>query len=164
MVFELIEDLHPDLHKLMWLVGNWHGNGHREFPGVGKHEFEQDVMFHHDGRPFIQYVSQSWITDSAGERTGPGEIESGFLLPKEEEGEIELVLSTYEGYGGALLGRVDGPRIEMATKWQARPESETEYTEQRMYGLVDSELMYAIDRETPFAELQSYAWGRLRRV
>lgn len=162
-VFTLIEDLHPDLNPLMWLVGNWHGNGRVTPPGAEEYPIEQDVMFHHDGRAFLQYVSQSWVTDDAGERERPDAVESGFLLVG-AEGELELVLSTFEGYGGALLGRVDGPRMEFATKWQARPETRPEYTEHRLYGLVESDLMYAIDREGPDRPQQSYAWGRLRRV
>ena len=163
MVFELIDDLHPDLNPLMWLVGNWHGNGRCAYPGVEEFAYEEDVVLHHDGRPFLHYMSQTWVTDDDGERTGPGAIETGFVLPK-GEGEIELLLSQETGYGTALLGRVDGPRLEFVTKWQARPEDAGEYTEQRMYGLVESDLMYATDRQTPLSPMQSYAWGRLRRA
>lgn len=163
MPFELIDDLHPDLNPLMWLVGNWHGNGRCAFPGVEEYTFEEDVVFHHDGRPFLHYMSQTWATGEDGERLHPAGVETGFLLPKGESS-IELLLSTHTGYGEALAGTVDGPRLEFLTSWQARPEGDEEYTEQRMYGLVDSDLMYATDRQTALAPMQSFAWGRLRRV
>lgn len=165
MVFELIDDLHPDLNPLMWLVGNWHGNGRCAFPGVEEFPYEEDVVFHHDGRAFLHYMSQTWATDEDGERQGPAAVETGFVFVRDtEDGGLELLLSTNTGYGTALDGRVEGPRLEFITKWQARPEEQAEYTEQRMYGLVESDLMYAVDRQTPDTPMQSYAWGRLRRV
>lgn len=163
MPFELIDDLHPDLTPLMWLVGNWHGNGRCAYPGVDEFAYEEDVVFHHDGRDFLHYMSQTWATDEAGERIGPEAVETGFILAKGDD-VLELVLSTNLGYAEALAGRVDGPRLEFVTKWQARPEDRQEYTEQRMYGLVESDLMYATDRQTESTPMQSYAWGRLRRV
>lgn len=162
MPFELIDDLHPDLNSVMWLVGNWHGNGRTAFPGIEEFNFEHDLIFHHDGRDFLHYMSQTWRTDADGERTDPELIETGFLLPKGEE--FELIYTNHSGYGQALIGRTDGPRLEFATKWQARPETAEEYSEKRLYGLVDGDLMYALDRQTPDVEMQSYAWGQLRRV
>lgn len=159
MVFELLDDLHPDLNPLMWLVGNWHGNGRF----ADDKPFEQDIVFHHDGREFLHYASQSWLTNDSGERTGPGEIETGFLFIRPSGG-IELLISTHEGFGQALDGEMNGPRLTLATKWQARPETSAEYTEQRMYGLVESDLMYAIDRKFEQSAMQSYSWGQLKRV
>lgn len=163
MAFELIEDLHPSLHRLMWLVGNWHGNGKIAYLGQTEVNFEQDVMFRHDGREFLHYVSQSWVTDAEGTRVSPGELETGFLFARTDDN-IELLISTHDGYGHSLDGRVDGPRMQFNTKWQARPETNDEYTEQRMYGLVDGDLMYAVDRQTPNTPMQSYSWGQLKRV
>ncbi|MDR0782684.1 MAG: FABP family protein, partial [Propionibacteriaceae bacterium] len=34
----------------------------------------------------------------------------------------------------------------------------------RLYGLVESDLMFAIDRGTTETELQPYIWARLKRV
>lgn len=163
MAFELIEDLHPQLHPLMWLVGNWHGNGRLAGEDGAETHYEQDVMFLHDGRDFLQYVSQTWILDDAGLRSAPGAVESGFLLPK-TDGELELLLSTHEGFAQALLGSIDGARMTFVTKWQARPETEQEYTEQRMYGLVNGDLMYAVDRQTPESTMRAHTWGQLKRV
>ncbi|TXJ07894.1 MAG: DUF1794 domain-containing protein [Aeromicrobium sp.] len=70
MAFEIPSDLHPQLMPLAWLLGAWHGNGRSEYPDTEPHAFEQDVMFTHDGRDFVHYFSQSWITDESGERTG----------------------------------------------------------------------------------------------
>ncbi|CAN5219269.1 hypothetical protein BH09ACT10_BH09ACT10_22590 [soil metagenome] len=163
MVFELLPDVHPDLNPLMWLVGNWHGNGHVEYPEQEKQTFEQDVIFHHDSRPFLHYFSQTWLTDDDGNRIGPGEQETGFLRATGGD-QIDLVLSLHTGYAHDLHGQLDGPRMTYVTKWLARPETEPDYTEQRMYGLVQGDLMYAIDRETGGHPMQSYAWGQLARV
>ena len=55
MVFTIPEGLHPDLNPLAWLVGTWRGKGRGEYPTIEPFEFEQEVVFNHDGRPFLNY-------------------------------------------------------------------------------------------------------------
>src|SRR5690242_739460 len=146
MPFEIPSDLHPDLMPVVWLLGTWHGDGHGDYPTIDPFTFEQDVVFAHDTRPFLHYFSRTWITDDQGERVRPGALETGFLRPVGD-------------------GKVDGPRVTLATDLVARTSTAKEYTAgQRMYGLVEGDLMYAYDMAAEGQEMQSHLWGRLARV
>ena len=163
MPFEIPSDLHPDLMPVVWLLGNWHGDGHGDYPTIEPFTFEQDVVFAHDTRPFLHYFSRTWITDDKGERVRPGALETGFLRPK-EDGQLELVLAHPTGYAEVWYGEVDGPRITLATDVVARTSSAKEYTAgQRMYGLVEGDLMYAYDMAAMGQALQPHTWARLQR-
>jgi hypothetical protein len=170
MAFEIPADLHPDVAPLAWLLGTWHGNGRGDYPTIEPYAFEQDVVFAHDTRPFLHYFSRTWVTDEDGERTGPGDLETGFLRPAGlvEGGkgiQVELVLAHPTGYAEVWYGVAEGPRITMATDVVARTQSAAEYTAgQRMYGLVDGALMYAVDKAAEGHGMQSHLWGKLARV
>ncbi len=63
------------------------------------------------------------------------------------------------------LGRVAGPRIDLATDAILRGEGASEYTEaSRMYGLVDGHLLWAWDIAAVGSPLASHASARLARV
>jgi len=164
MPFEIPSDLHPDLMPVVWMLGNWHGNGQADYPTIEPYTYEQDVILAHDTRPFLHYFSRTWITDEAGERVGPGALETGFLRPA-GDGQLELVLAHPTGHAEVWYGEVDGARVTLATDVVARTPTASEYTAgQRMYGLVDGDLMYAYDMAAEGHEMQSHQWGRLKRV
>jgi hypothetical protein len=169
MAFEIPTDLHPDLMPVSWLLGTWHGNGKGEYPTTEPYAFEQEAVFAHDGRAFVHYFSRTWVTDESGERIGPGELETGFLrMGSDPEGDghaLELVLAHPTGYAEVWYGSVDGPRLTLATDVVARTSTAKDYTAgQRMYGLVEGDLMYAYDMAAMDQPMQSHAWGRLARV
>lgn len=171
MAFEIPPDLHPDVAPLAWLLGTWHGNGKGEYPTIDAFDFEQDVVFAHDTRPFLHYFSRTWVTDETGERLRPGAMETGFLRPAGPAPEgsdgiaVELVLAHNTGYAEIWFGVADGPRITLATDVVARTQSAKEYTAgQRMYGLVEGSLMYAYDMAAEGQEMQSHLWGKLARA
>ena len=56
MVFTIPEGLHPDLNPLAWLIGTWRGKGRGEYPGIEPFEYNHEVVFNHDGRPFLNCV------------------------------------------------------------------------------------------------------------
>ena len=79
--------------------------------------------------------------------------------------QVELVLAQPAGYAEVWYGVAEGPRITLATDVVARTQSAPEYTAgQRMYGLVEGALMYAVDKAAEGQEMQSYLWGKLARV
>lgn len=152
-----------------WLLGSWHGNGHGDYPTIEAFTYEQDVVFAHDGRPFLHYFSRTWITDADGNRVRPGALETGFLRPVAggEDGsrDFELVLAHPTGYAEVWYGSAEGPRLTMTTDIVARTKTAKEYTAgHRMYGLVDGDLMYAFDMAAVGQPLQSHLWGQLKRV
>ncbi|MGI9085869.1 MAG: FABP family protein [Aeromicrobium sp.] len=170
MAFEIPLDLHPDLAASAWLLGTWHGNGRGDYPTIDPFAYEQEVAFAHDGRPFLHYFSRAWITDDDGERLRLGALETGFLRAAGGTGEekgaaVELVLAHPTGFAEIWYGRLDGPRMTLTTDVVARTVTAKEYTAgQRMYGLVDGDLMYAHDMAAQGQEMQSHLWGRLERV
>ncbi len=163
MPFVIPDDLHPDLMPVVWLLGTWHGSGKGEYPTVQAFDYDQEVVFAHDGRAFLHYFSRTWITDQQGERVRPGALETGFLRPVGDN-KLELVLAHPTGYAEVWYGEVQGARVTLATDLVARTETAKEYTAgQRMYGLVDGALMYAYDMAAEGHEMQSHLWGKLER-
>ena len=164
MPFEIPSDLHPELMPLAWLLGTWHGNGRGEYPTIEAFTYEQDIVFAHDGRAFLHFFSRAWITDNEGTRLRPGALETGFMRPV-GDGQLELVLAHATGYAEVWYGKVDGPRLTLATDIVARTSTAKDYTAgHRMYGLVEGDLMYAYDMAADGQEMQSQLWGRLERV
>jgi hypothetical protein len=57
MAFALPEGLAPEVYPLAWLVGRWRGEGVVGYPGIEETAFTQDVVFDHDGGPYLHYTS-----------------------------------------------------------------------------------------------------------
>lgn len=169
MPFEIPDDLHPAVVPVAWLLGTWYGSGRGDYPTIEAFGYDQEVAFAHDGRSFLHYFSRSWLTDSDGQRVGPGALETGFLrlgAEKTEDGyPVELVLAHPTGYAEVWYGVADGARLTLATDVVARTLTAEDYTAgQRMYGLVEGSLMYAYDMAAMDQPMQSHLWGRLERV
>ncbi len=63
--------LHPSLEHLEFLVGEWHGLGVVGYPTITESRYEQEISFSHDGRPFLAYISKTWLIDDDGARVRP---------------------------------------------------------------------------------------------
>ena len=171
MPIELSTDLPSPLVPLAWLVGSWAGAGVVGYPTIQEARFGQEVEFSHDGRPFLSYRSRSWLLDDAGEKVRPLATETGFWRVPGEAGaadggtEVEFLLAHPTGFVEIYLGKVAGPRIELATDLVARTGTAKEYTAAtRMYGLVESDLLWVMDMAAVGRPLQSHASARLKRV
>ena len=57
MAFSLPDGLAPEAYPLAWLVGRWRGEGVVDYPGIEETAFIQDVVFDHDGGPYLRYSS-----------------------------------------------------------------------------------------------------------
>ena len=78
--------------------------------------------------------------------------------------EVELLLAHPTGFAEVWYGDIDGPRITLATDVVARTLTAKEYTAgQRMYGLVDGDLMYAFDMAAMGQQLQPHIHAQLKR-
>ncbi|MPV37226.1 FABP family protein [Georgenia subflava] len=203
MAFSFPDDLAPECYPLAWLLGGWRGFGMLGYPDVPEGPFVQEVVFDHDGGPYIRSTSTIHLaeTSSSGpisqEMTGhegadalvPGRLWStetsywrpvpsdGTTAPAEGDGartaagapvpdptELEVLVADPAGQISVYVGAVRGPRIDLATDAVVRTATAAEVTgATRMYGLVQQDLLWAMDLAAFGHELQSYASGRLSR-
>ena len=162
MAMQLDPDLPGPLVPLAWLIGRWEGAGVVGYPTMDSVNFGQEIEFRHDGRPFLHYRSQAWLLDDEGNQVRPLASEVGYWRPKEDH--LEVLLSHPTGYVEIYVGQADGPRIELATDVVARTETAKEYTAaKRMYGLVNGDLLWAMDMAAVGQPLQSHASAQLKR-
>jgi hypothetical protein len=161
---EITADLPTPLVPLAWLIGRWEGAGVVGYPTIESANFGQEVEFRHDGRPFLHYRSQAWALDDEGNKARPLATEVGFWRPG-ENGELEVLLTHPTGYVEIYVGTVEGPRVNLHTDLVARTPTSKEYTAAtRMYGLVESDLMWVMDMAAVGQPMQSHASAQLKRV
>jgi len=192
MSFTIPEGLAPEVYPLAWLVGTWRGPGFIDYPGIGERPILVEATFSADGGPYLLYEATTWeLENPPANLEGdidvvaltPGQMwtrESGYwrVPPQEAPGaatstsgddqpartELEVLLAEPTGHVSVYLGVVQGPRVQLATDLMARTATGAEITAaQRMYGLVNSELMWATDMAAFGEEMQSYSSGRLQR-
>lgn len=164
MPFEIPSDLHPDCAPLAFLLGRWEGSGEGDYPTIEHFRFGQEVLFSQNGKPFFFYTSRSWLLDDDGKAVRPLAMETGFWRPQ-PDGEIEVILSHPTGFAEIWYGRVTGAKIELATDMVARTKSAKEYTGgQRLYGLVEGDLLWTFDMAAMGEPLQSHLGARLSRM
>ena len=164
MAFQIPEGLHPDLNPLAWMIGTWRGNGHGEYPGTERFDFQQEVTFSHDGRPFLTYFSRSWIINEKNEITSTAASETGFWRIKPNN-QLEVILAHSTGIAEGWVGVFDGPKIQLVMDHSySAPSAKSINEGQRLYGLVDGELFYAYDMAYGRNKLQAHIWSTLPRV
>jgi hypothetical protein len=155
---------HPDLAPLLFLLGRWRGEGVGGYPTIEGFRFVQEVTFGHNGKPFLSYVSRSWLLDASGNAGRPLATETGFWRPQ-PEGKVEVLLAHPTGITEIYLGQVTGTRIEMSTDVVARTASAKEVTAgHRLYGLVGTSLAYAYDMAAMGQPLQPHLSAQLARM
>ncbi len=175
VTFVIPDDLAPEVYPLAWLVGAWEGSGVLAYPDVPTADFRQRVDFTHDGGPYLEYRSAISLMGPDGEDGQVWSVESGFwrVAPtaptdvelKDFQHPLEVILTDAAGFVSVYVGAVGNGRIDLGTDLMARTASAPEVAgATRLYGLVNGELMWALDLAAFGHELQSYASGRLSRV
>lgn len=164
-MFNLDADIPEPLRPLAWLIGRWEGVGVVGYPTIEEAQFGQEVEVTHDGRGFLKWESRAWILDpETGEKVRPAAVESGFWRPL-ENGEVELLLAHPTGILELYYGTIEPARIQLKTDGVLRSPGAKEYNAAtRMYGLVESQLFWAMDMAAVGHELQSHLSARLTRV
>ena len=197
-MIELDSNVPAELAPLSWLLGVWEGTGVVHYK-IGEDtvnaEFGQRLSFSHDGLPYLNYTSYTWLLDenqtplvtetgywrlsrdaTAGD-PGPGMLpgtgvpvfataESVEQLRNDNDGfDIEVSLVHPGGINELYLGRVKGPRIDLATDAVMRTATAKEYAAAtRIYGLVEGHLLWAWDIAALGQDLRTHSSGRLARV
>ncbi len=164
MVTGLRPDLSPEVVSVAWLLGTWRGLGVGGYPTIDQFRFSQEVSFTESGKPYLHYLSRSWLVDDEGREVRALAQETGYWRPQ-PDGSLEVLLSHPTGYAEVWLGQVEGAKIEMRTDVVARTDTAKPYTAgHRLYGLVEGDLMWAFDMAAAGHPLQPHLSARLRRV
>lgn len=161
---EVPEGLNPGLTALGWLVGRWEGTGNGTDHEGNDFTFEQRIEFNHNGDDYLFYVSQTFLLDEHGTAGRPLDMETGFWRPK-SDASLEVTLANSAGWTEVLVGKIQVTRIDLLSDAVVRTESaQVEHnSSQRLYGKVEGDLMYALDRSTTSHELRPHMWARLTR-
>jgi len=163
-VFQIPADLDPAAMPLAWLLGRWRGEGVGGYPTIEDFRFGQEIEFGHNGKPFLSYVSRSWLIHDDGARGRALATETGFWRPR-PGGALEVLLTHPTGYAEIWVGHVESAKIELRTDLVARVEDAKPYTAgHRLYGLVEGDLMWAYDMAAMGHPLQPHLSARLSRV
>lgn len=158
-MFEIDSSLAPEVMPLAFLVGSFHGVGTVAYPGIDEVEIGARVRFSHDEGPYLKYEAVLSTPDAVWS------AESGFWrIPPQVDFEVpsgahpvEVLLADPSGYVTVYVGVVRGARIDLASDLMARTHSGAEVAgARRMYGLVDSRLLWAWDLAAFGHDLQSY--------
>ena len=158
-------DLHPSLEHLAFLVGEWQGLGVMGYPGVQESRYEQEISVSHDGRPFLAYISKTWLIDDDANRLRPSGAETGFWRPGKNPRDVELLVVHPTGIVEISVGEVVFNKIELVTDLVARTETAKEVSGlKRLYGLVEGDLAYAIDMAAMGKPLQAHLSARLTKI
>ncbi|GAA2215195.1 FABP family protein [Nonomuraea monospora] len=156
--------MHPDLEPIAFLLGRWEGAGVGGYPTIESFNFGQEIEFGHNGKPFLTYVSRTWLLDDAGNRVRPLATESGYWRPQPDR-QVEVVLAHPTGIVEIYIGEVVFHKIELRTDVVARTASAKEYTAgHRLYGLVNGNLMWAYEMAAIGHPLTDHMSAELKKV
>ena len=164
MPFEPSKDIHPDLAPIAWMIGRWEGNGKAAYPGIEGFDFGQQIDFAHNGGNYLHYLSQMFEVDDDGMAIRPLDMETGFWRPQ-SDGSLEVVMCNPAGYAEVWYGSITGSKIELATDAVVRTASAEDYAAGS--GSTATSLGTFCGpsiRRRRGTVLQTYMWGRLRRV
>lgn len=171
MAFQIPDNLHFDAGPVAWLLGSWTGNGHGSDPETGAFEYGEEMIFTHDGRPFFQYMSRTWLIDpETKEKISDGTVETGFLrsAPGKEVGtaEVEFVVVRSTGIMEVSYGLAASGKMELHTagvSYTATAPGVEITGGKRIFGNVEGDLLYANDIESEGHPMQAHVWATLKR-
>ncbi len=156
--------MHPDLEPIAFLLGRWEGAGVGGYPTIESFNFGQEIEFGHNGKPFLTYVSRTWLLDQDGNRVRPLATESGYWRVQPDR-QLEVVLAHPTGIVEIYVGEVVFHKIDLQTDVVARTASAKEYAAgRRLYGLVKGNLMWAYDMAAVGHPLTSHMSAELKKV
>jgi hypothetical protein len=118
MPFSFPEGLAPEVYPLAWLVGRWRGEGVIEYPGVETTAFVNDVVFDHDGGPYLRYESTIRVLEAQVPETVPDEgewpasVADGPEPGAAADADAGTVWSTETGYWRISSDRPEGMDAE----------------------------------------------------
>ncbi len=171
---DVLAGVHPEIAHLSWLVGSWSGFGVGTLPDDEHFRYEEVLQFATDGRPFLEYRSQSWIVDDDGVRIRASHTESGYLRPAPNNG-VEAVIANHLGIAELWLGTVTVSAIEdaritgamlkvQAANYVRTPSAPAIEEGSRLYGINNGDLFAVFDMTLPGGATVSHAAIQMKRV
>ena len=172
LMSKLPSELPPEIVRISWLLGHWEGVGQGQYPNSSNFSFIQQLEFNNDGRPFIDYESKSWELNADGSAGKPLHSEKGFWKPGEGTS-VEVSISHVTGISEIWTGlnevltieeaKITSARARIATQWVGRvPSAKPVDAGDRLYGLMNGELMWTYDMAAVGQEMQNHLWARLK--
>ncbi|HLR93733.1 MAG TPA: FABP family protein [Jiangellaceae bacterium] len=163
-MIEIPSDLHPDCVALAWLLGTWRGAGVGENLGAESYQFGQEAVFGYEPhQPYLTYASATWVLDENGVLQGHDQAETGYWRPQ-PDGQVEVLLTHPTGVIEIYLGDIESAKIELATRGVLKTETGPDYRAgHRLYGLVNSRLMWVYEVAADGHELQPRMSAELKR-
>jgi len=167
---KLPSELPPEIVRISWLLGHWEGVGQGQYPNSSNFSFIQQLEFNNDGRPFIDYESKSWELNADGSAGKPLHSEKGFWKPGEGTS-VEVSISHVTGISEIWTGlnevltieeaKITSARARIATQWVGRvPSAKPVDAGDRLYGLMNGELMWTYDMAAVGQEMQNHLVGQ----
>jgi hypothetical protein len=109
-MIEIDPSLPPELVPLSWLIGVWEGSGVVNYP-VGDEtrnvEFGQRISFSHDGFPYLNYNSYTWVGEGQLENQQPLVSETGYWRLSRELTESDPGPGMLPGVGSTFFSNAD---------------------------------------------------------
>jgi len=172
LMSKLPSELPPEIVRISWLLGHWEGVGQGQYPNSSNFSFIQQLEFNNDGRPFIDYESKSWELNADGTAGKPMHSEKGFWKPG-EGASVEVSISHVTGISEIWTGlnevltieeaKITSARARIVTQWVGRvPSAKPVDAGDRLYGLMNGELMWTYDMAAVGQEMQNHLWARLK--
>jgi hypothetical protein len=159
-------DLHAQCIGLLPLVGAWRGTGEVVYPTIdGPFSFGQQIVFAHDGRPFLSFEARAWLLDADGRVVRPAARETGFWRPQ-ADGSLEVLIAHATGIIEVFYGRaLTLTSWEISTDAVVRTPGAQEVTgSTRLYGVVEGTLAYVDEREMVGQPRQPHLSAQLARI
>lgn len=170
----LPSELPAEIVKLSWLLGNWEGSGQISYPGEEDLDFVQQVRFESDGSGSIKVYSHFWKLETDLSVKMKIQSELGFWKLNQDE-KIEVALSHSLGISEIWTGvvevlqivdaKITSARARIVTDLSAAAPSTTGIKQgDRLYALMNGELLWTYDKSTIQTPLRNYLWARLAPI
>lgn len=110
-----MNDVHPDVEHLSFLIGTWVGTGSGSYPTIDPFTYREESTFVARGKPYLAYEQRTHHADT-GE---PLHAERGFWRPVGRE-RLEVILAMSTGFTVIHEGVIDGSSIVLRSTSIAR--------------------------------------------
>ncbi|MEV6550303.1 FABP family protein [Streptomyces sp. NPDC051597] len=157
---------HELLGPVLGFIGTWHGRGQGAYPTIdGEFSYAQEVVFSHDGRPFLRYEARAWLLGVDDAPLRPSARESGWWR-LQADGRVEALITQPTGIAEIAVGHAGENTVDLSADQVALTPTAKEVTAtRRRYTLTgDDTLTFVHDLAGVGQPLQHHLSARLRRT